>query len=606
MTVTAALEAGPVTSPNGIIEVEANDGAGLTIKYAGQEITTDVKLGLIAETMPTTKELKLVPAGKPVRINENYVMKTGKRAVCANAATEQRFFMEGGGNSHTDLILRVYDDGIAFRYATNGIEVVKGEHTSFLIDEGTTRWIQSYAPDSYERFYPEMTSGWSTKNRKWAYPVLVEECDSVFVLITESEIERGNCASFLSNETASGEYSVTYPDSCLECNGKWLSPWRVMIIGSLADIVESTLVTDVAAPSKLKNTDWIVPGIASWIYWAYNHGTKDYQLLKQYVDLAQKMDWRYTLIDWEWDAMSNGGNIEDITAYAAEKGVMPLMWYNSSTNWIGESAPTPLYRLNTRESRQREFAWLNSMGVKGVKIDFFPGDMAEIMKLCIDILEDAAEYKLMVNFHGATIPRGWQRTYPNLMSIEGVYGAEWYNNGPVMTKMAASHNATLPFTRNVVGPMDYTPGTFSDSQHPHITTYAHELALTVLFESGIQHMPDKPETYYSLPNEVKDILKGLPASWDDTRLLAGYPGTDVVIARRKGNKWYIAGINGTNENRILSFRTDRLELNGNIPCLTVKDGDSDRSFGIERKTIGTDTTVNITCKPRGGFLIVTE
>ena len=304
-----------------------------------------------------------------------------------------------------------------------------------------------------------------------------------------------------------------------------------MIIGKLADIVESTLITDVASPSTIAETQWITPGVASWIYWAYNHGTKDYQLLKKYVDLANDMQWKYTLIDWEWDTMGNGGNIEDIVRYASSKGIEPLMWYNSSTNWIGESAPTPLYRLNTKENREKEFTWLNSIGVKGVKIDFFPGDMAPIMDLCINILKDAAKHHLMVNFHGATIPRGWQRTYPNLMSIEGVYGAEWYNNGPTMTDMAAIHNATLPFTRNVVGPMDYTPGTFSNSQFPHITTYAHELALTALFESGIQHMPDKPETYYTLPKEVKNILMHLPAAWDDTKLLSGYPGTEVVLAR---------------------------------------------------------------------------
>ena len=161
------------------------------------------------------------------------------------------------------------------------------------------------------------------------------------------------------------------------------------------------------------------------------------------------------------------------------------------------------------------------------------------MNYYIDLMEDAARYGLLINFHGATLPRGWQRTYPNLMTTEGVYGAEWYNNLPVLTNAAACHNATLPFTRNVVGSMDYTPGTFSDSQHPHITSDCHELALPILFESGLQHMPDRPSVYLHLPEDVKALLSTLPTAWDDTRLLTGYPGKDVVLARRKENKWYI-------------------------------------------------------------------
>ncbi len=189
------------------------------------------------------------------------------------------------------------------------------------------------------------------------------------------------------------------------------------------------------------------------------------------------MKWPYSLIDWEWDQMGNGGNLEDAVKYAHERGVKPLLWYNSSTNWLG---PTPLYRLNKPEDRAKEYEWLNKLGISGIKVDFFAGDSISSMDYYIDLLEDAAKYKLMVNLHGATIPRGWQRTYPHLMSVEAVYGAEWYNNNGVLTNQAAAHNATLPFTRNVVGPMDYTPGTFSDSQHPHITTYAHELALPVI------------------------------------------------------------------------------------------------------------------------------
>ena len=191
--------------------------------------------------------------------------------------------------------------------------------------------------------------------------------------------------------------------------------------------------------------------------------------------------------------------------------------------------------------------------MKGVKIDFFSGDTNENLDFMIELLECAARHHLLVNFHGATTMRGWQRTYPNLISTEAVYGAEWYNNLPFLTNRAATHNATLPFTRNVLGSMDYTPCAFSDSQHPHITTHAHELALTALFESGIQHLADRPESFLAQPQQVLDYLSALPAAWDETRYVSGYPGRSAVLARRSGSKWYIAGINGLDEAQTLDL-----------------------------------------------------
>ncbi len=207
------------------------------------------------------------------------------------------------------------------------------------------------------------------------------------------------------------------------------------------------------------------------------------------------MNWPYVLIDWEWEEMTNGGNIFDAVNYAKSKGIKPMIWYNSCSSW---STPTTNKNMLTAESREKEFEWLNKIGVYGIKVDFFAGDQQDMMKYYIEIMKDAAKHHLMVNFHGATIPRGWQRTYPNLMSMEAVYGAEWYNNAPVLTNKAAVHNTTLPFTRNVIGSMDYTPVTFSNSQHPHITSYGHELALAVVFESGLQHFADRPSAYESL------------------------------------------------------------------------------------------------------------
>ena len=324
--------------------------------------------------------------------------------------------------------------------------------------------------------------------------------------------------------------------------------------------------------------------------------------------MAATLHLPYVLIDAEWDQMdqlasNEGKTIEDAIAYAKEKGVKPMIWYNSSVGWV-DGAPTPKYRLNKPEDREKEFAWCEKLGVAGVKIDFFSGDNQMNMDYCLDLLESAARHHLLVNFHGATIPRGWQRTWPNLMSTEGVYGAEWYNNVPTFTAKAAAHNATLPFTRNVIGPMDYTPCAFSDSQHPHITTHAHELALTVLFESGLQHLADKPESYLAQPHEVQDFFSHLPAVWDETRFISGYPGESVVLARRSGDTWYIAGINGTDEPKAPPLLSRRGLGWSDQPHITAFLDAGDRAWKILPKV--SELPEKVVCRPRGGFVYIVK
>ena len=302
----------------------------------------------------------------------------------------------------------------------------------------------------------------------------------------------------------------------------------------------------------------------------------------------------YMLIDAEWDTMKDGKSIEDAVKYANDHGVKPMIWYNSSVGWV-DGAPTPKFRLNKPEDREKEFAWCEKIGVAGVKIDFFSGENLKNMDFCLDLLESAARHHLLVNFHGATVPRGWQRTWPNLLSTEGVYGAEWYNNVGTFTKQAACHNATLPFTRNVIGPMDYTPCAFSDSQHPHITTHGHELALTVLFESGLQHLADRPESFLAQPKEVQQFFGQLPAAWDETRFVSGYPGESVVLARRCGKTWYVAGINGTDETKTLSLP---MKFVKGKQIVLFADGEPWNITSLKK------VPSSLECKPRGGFVMI--
>lgn len=601
-----------LSSPDGKLLLNVKDNGGVLafdLSRDGTPLLKDSRLGLETDMRKWTDSLQIVSVSPQENFTEEYRMRTGKRLVCSNTFAEKTWTVLNPCGDTLLVQFRIADDGAAFRYAIphpRQGETVCAEYSSYSIPDGTRRWIQTYEKDGYEAFFPLTTDGsargkWRPAN-VWGYPALLEPADSVFVLISEADIRRGHCGSYLDNTDDNESYRVMMADSC-SASGQtsWESPWRVMISGTLDQVVESTLITDLSPECTISDTSWVKPGVAAWVYWAYNQGSSDYRIVREYIDLASEMGWPYDLIDAGWDTMQGGGDMEDALRYARQKGVKPIVWYNSSTNWI-DGAPTPHYRLNTPEDRAREFTWLREMGVCGIKVDFFRGDRVEDMDYYLDLLEDAADYSLMVNFHGATIPRGWQRTYPNLVSVEGVYGAEWYNNTPLLTTEAARHNATLPFTRNVIGSMDYTPGTFSDSQHPHITTDCHELALTILFESGIQHMPDRPETYRSLPEDVRSLLSSLPTAWDDTRLLAGYPGEYAVMARLKGDTWHIAGINGSDTPRELGFSLDRLGDIQEDSAVSYTDTPTGKGF-VEGDVEIADGKVSLRLLPRGGFVM---
>ena len=570
-------------------------------------MVTRIHLGLITDQGNLDSCLVLKQSTAVKTVKADYTMVTGKRSHCTNRANEKTFTYDNADNMPLEAIVRLYNDGVAIRYRIPQGVKVTDDCTSFYVADGKDRWIAPYDFGN-EQPFPHDTEGKTVKDRnlrdvtngQWSYPALVEPQKGLFMLIAESDLRSNDSGSYLVNADNSEQYKVQLVGPSAFCDG--LSPWRFAIIGSLADVVESTLVTDLATPSQIADTSWIQPGVSSWIYWAYNHGSKDYALVKQYIDLAAQMGWPYCLVDWEWPEMTNGGDINDVMAYAKQKGVKINLWYNSGTSLVGPHAPQPQDRLNTAESREREMQWLESIGASGIKVDFFSPDNDTMVNYYIDILKDAARHHLLVDFHGCTIPNGWQRTWPNMVSMEGIYGAEWYNNYELMTTLAPPHNATVVYTRNVIGPMDYTPGTFTDSQFPHITTNAHELALPVLFESGIQHMADRPEGYESLPFEARQVYSHLPAAWDDTKLLAGYPGKSAVVARRSGKTWYVAGINGTDEEINLAFTLKRLNLKPK-KVLLFSDGEAERDIKVSHPSLSGDK-VCIACRARGGFLMV--
>jgi alpha-glucosidase len=620
-TITVFSQKTTVNSPNKKINVglynTKNGDSGewyLKVSYTNNgkvsEAISQITLGLSRADQDFSKELKFLKVSKSLLLNEQYKALHGKRSQCGNSANETVVSFENPGKAKLNLIIRAYNDGITFRYEfpeKTGSFVMNDELTSYSIPDSTKRWMEKFNPAN-EGLYSTMKDG--STQQDWAYPALFNtQGNACWYLIHEADLDRNYCGTKLSNSTEKNKYKTTFPD---QWNGRgqgeskptitlpWKSPWRVIILGSLADIVESTLVDDVSASSIVSKTDWIKPGIASWNYWSSNHGTKDYKTVCQFADLAAAMGWPYTLLDWEWDAMGNGGKLEDALKYIHSLGLKPLMWYNSGGDHTWVSA-TPKDRMLTHENRMEEFAKLKKLGVAGVKIDFFESEKQSMVKYYLDILDDAAKFEMMVYFHGCLVPRGWARTYPHLMTYEGVHGAEWYNNGPEFTTSAPEHNTILPFTRNVVGAMDYTPVTFTNSQFPHITSYGHELALSVVFESGFQHMADRPEGYYDLPDAAKNFLKEVPNAWDNTKLINGYPGKDLIIARNKGNAWYIGGISAEKYPKEETLTFNYLPDNITYKMTLIADGEHDKKLVTQYILVNKSSTVKIKVLGRGGF-----
>ena len=276
------------------------------------------------------------------------------------------------------------------------------------------------------------------------------------------------------------------------------------------------------------------------------------------------------------------------------------LWYNSSGEW-NETVYTPKSRLLTRESRRTEFKRLQKMGIKGVKVDFFAGDGMSVIRYYLDILEDAADFGLVVNTHGSTLPRGMHRTYPNYLTSEAVKGFEFLTFEQANTDREATHSAMVPFTRNVFDPMDFTPmvlGEIPDRERK--TSNGFQLALPVLFTSGIQHLVTTPEQMAPMREFVKDYLRELPAQWDDSRLVEGFPGKYAVIARRAGKRWYVAGINAKPETLELEFD---LAFTGASTGQLITDGANWREPATREITID---KAAVTLPHGTGFVMILE
>jgi alpha-glucosidase len=541
----------------------------------------------------------------------------GKQNPMRDEYQEQTIQFRNADGNRLSLILRAYNDGVAFRYNIESGKqdsyLVNQELTGFAVPEGKA-WLQPYDKitmwtPAYEKpFQSGIPVGTTSPNTEgWCFPALFET-NKHWMLITESDLDANYAGSHLQPEAPQGLYRIRFPepDEAMGLGSAkptitlpWQSPWRVIITGeSVSSIVESDLVDRVARPSTLTDTQWIKPGIASWSWWSDHDSPKKPKELREFTELAKHMNWPYTLIDANWNLLPET-ELQALLQHARENHVAVWLWYNSGGPH-NEVTEQPRDRMHIRETRRKEFEQLERWGVVGIKVDFWQSDKQDIIRQYIELLEDAADYHIMVNVHGCTIPRGWSKTFPHLMSMESVWGSESYSFAANYPEEIPAQNVIYAFTRNVIGPMDYTPVTFSNQTFPHLTTNGHELALSVVFESGVQHFADRVSAYLSLPEPVKQFLMDVPTAWDETRLLSGYPGQDLVLARRKDTRWYIGGING--ENREKEMTLD-LATFGSDEWRFIQDS-SAGAFSVQDRQI--TSAITITLKAYGGFVAVSK
>jgi len=530
-------------------------------------------------------------------INESYILPTGKRSHYENKCIEKTFTFTNKENKTLQLICRAYADGVAFRYVLDkpGSMTIKNENTSFTIPSQTVCWMMDYQSD-YEGFYPERLLDTIT-SKELSYPSLMHVKNKVWALLTEASVY-DQPATHLSKTSRKNELQVASPQEDYTIKGKWESPWRTFILGDqLGTLVESTLVENLNPPSQIADMSWIQPGVAVFPWWGNYLANTYIDTLKQYVDLAATMHWKWIEFDvslvgspshtskqWETTAW-----LPEFTAYARSKGINVYGWDEIKV-------------LNTQAGRDHVYGRYQELGIKGIKIDFINSDQDYAMRFRDTALRDAAKDKLMVSFHGETMPRGQRRKWPNLMTLEGVRGAEYYTFKDAQPP-SPRHNCTLPFTRNVVGPMDYTPVTFTiRPENPRVTTYAHELALPIIFESGWTCMADRPAAYLQSP--AKDFLQHIETTWDETRFIDGYPGRFICLARRKGKNWYLAAINAGKE-RTLTIPLDFI-ADGTYPIKLYGDkkGEALTSVDIRDVKIKKGETLNVSLAENGGFATI--
>jgi alpha-glucosidase len=604
-----------LASPNGQCEISVLlDGGNLNYEVSrdGKTVIQKSPLGLRRDDQGFEHSLAFDHAGKIESRREKYELFAGTQPHVNHVLNHRTLVFHNTNNVAIEVELAAGDEGVAFRYrftqSSSDVRVVESETTGFKLPMNARGWMQPYHAagpytPAYEDFYFHVSPGDPPPDSRakavgWAFPALFNVPDaSAWVLITEAGTDESYCACHLNPDCSGGVYRIAFPladETTKGCTNKfgpeprytlpWAMPWRVMVLGrSAGDIATAALVTDLSTLSRIADTSWIKPGRASWAWWSYPDGPATEKMFDEFTDFAAKMGWEYTLFDAGWWTPG----LKPIASHALSKGVMPLAWLYA----------TDFYDAKKGAKKLDEMA---AAGVRGVKVDFWCSDRQEAIAAQQALMREAAARHMVVNLHGCTIPRGWQRTWPNVLSTEAVLGSESYFFEPHYTEKAAELDTVLPFTRNAVGPMDVTPIACSPKKYERTTTAAHQLAAALIFTCGIVHYADKPEFFESLPPEAMQVFRDAPARWDETKCLAGEPGQAAVFARRSGKSWFVAGINGTGD--VLPVNLDLSMFKKFRHRLMISEGENaNMQVGVAPLENSEEWKHEI--PPRGGFIL---
>ena len=629
----ASAENKQITSPDGKLVVTVADMDGrpsYSVSYDNVLFLKPSPLGMIANIGDFSSGMSLEKNVSTNKIDETYELASIKKSKVHYVANEAVFSFTQQGKTIYDVIFRISNNDVAFKYRMypQGETlscVIKKEATGFAFPDGTTTFLcpQSKPMGGFARTSPSYETSYTAddvagKNgwgEGYTFPCLFRNGDNGWVLVSETGVNGGYCASRLLGHKG-GVYTIGFPQEG-EANGNGTvspgialpgeTPWRTITVGkTLAPIVETTVPFDVVKPLYQAKGEYTY-GRGSWSWIIGMDGSTNYKEQLRYIDFSAAMGYQSVLVDALWDKQIGREKIEELAKYGKDKGVALYLWYNSNGYW-NDAPQTPRGIMDNAIARRKEMKWMQSIGIRGIKVDFFGGDKQMTMQLYEDILSDANEYGLLVIFHGCTLPRGWERMYPNFASSEAVLASENLH----FSQGSCDHeafNATLhPFIRNTVGSMDFGGSALNKYYNAdnaprgsrRVTSDVYALATAVLFQSPVQHFALAPNNLTDAPSWAIDFMKEVPTTWDEVRFIDGYPGKYVILARRHGDKWYIAGVNAQKET---------LKLKVNLPMFS--NGEKVRLFSddkalqgsVKQIEIGKKQELQLTIPCNGGVLI---